>query len=89
MCDRWAVVQLVQAGVVTFVAQTFMALRVYAMSGRDKRLIYGLSVFNIIQAFFGIALMALPGNKGESSFILADFNSNIVLVQGSPFQISI
>jgi hypothetical protein len=61
-------VQLLQTGVVTFVAQTFMALRVYAMSGRNKRLIYGLSIFNIIQGIFSIVLMALPGNKGKSLF---------------------
>jgi len=64
VCDKWAVVQLVQAGMVIFVAQTFMALRVYAMSGRNKRLIYGLSIANVLQGLYGIVLMALPGNKG-------------------------
>lgn len=51
-------------GVVTFVAQTFMALRVYAMSGQNKVILCSLATFNIIQGIFIMVLIVLPGNKG-------------------------
>jgi hypothetical protein len=65
-----------------------MALRVYAMSGRNKRLIYGLSIFNIIQGIFSIVLMALPGNKGNPPSMIS-VTLLTSRVQEYPFLISI
>jgi len=62
-CHNEAIVQLVSAGVVLAIAQVFMMLRVYAMSGRKTYIMYGLSVWIVVQSVFSVSLMVLTGTS--------------------------
>lgn len=61
--------QAIQASVVIALAQAFMALRVYAMSGRNKWILAVLTLFVVTQALFSIVLMAMPApTRGRANF---------------------
>jgi len=64
ICDKWVFMQYIQIAVVTLVSQIFMTYRVYAMSGRNKPILYSFSILSVTQGIFVLALLSIPGNKG-------------------------
>jgi hypothetical protein len=57
--------QFVQCVLVIVVSQAVMLLRVYALSGRNKYVLFALCAFVTGEFIFGIVLVSLPGNTGK------------------------
>lgn len=65
----WAFIQAAHGICVLIAVQVLMAMRVYAMSGRNRYLIFGLGVYSAIEVIYLINVVTLKGNAGRCSSI--------------------
>lgn len=59
-CSKWTIFQTFQTGVVVALSQSFMALCLYALSGRNNHILHGLSIYIAIQTISNLVLIILP-----------------------------
>lgn len=77
-CHQQALVHMVCAAIVTFIAQLFMMLRIYAMSGRKAYILYGLSTWILFQTLFSIVYAVLVGTRKNCNPAIPLFEDHLL-----------